>query len=148
INNINMRNTNFNYAYARNARAVTAVSRNSFVNGQMIHGSAVRVNEAALRGAQVTNRVGFEPTRASFNGAAGARRRSCTPPARVMNRSVMARTAPAAAASRMPVRTMDSRSLSAARTGAKAGVNGSVNRANPGFAGRAANNSPSTNYRP
>jgi FecR protein len=126
ITNVNILNNsnhnNFNYAYAHNVRAVTAASRNAFVNGQAINRGSTHLTEASLRGAQVTNRADFSPTRSSFTGAAGARGHVSTPPSSVMNRSVMARTAPAAGASHIPVRTMDTRSLSAGRIG-----NGAVN---------------------
>jgi hypothetical protein len=55
----------------------------------------------------------------------------------VTNRSVMARTAPAPAASHMPVRTMDTRGLSAGHAGNGA-ANGGTNRGgnNGGFGAR------------
>jgi hypothetical protein len=114
LNNFN--HNNFNYRYAHEARAVTAASRNAFVNGQAINRGAAHLTDASLRGARVTNGASFTPTKASFTGAANARGRVSTPPSSVMNRSVMARTAPAAAASHIPVRTMNTRSLSAGRT--------------------------------
>ena len=72
-NFLNNRGGNFNYAYAHNVRAVTIASRNNFVNGQAINRGAFRMNEAALRGAQVSNRAGLSPTRQSYFGAAGTR---------------------------------------------------------------------------
>jgi hypothetical protein len=128
INNINIRNTtihnvnvlnggahNFNYAYAHNTRAVTATSRNAFVGGQAINRGAAHVTEAGLRGAEVSNRTSFAPTRQSAFGAANTTARA-TPPASVQNRSVVARTAPAAAAGHMPVRTVNTSNLSPGRT--------------------------------
>src|SRR5579864_4449822 len=119
INNVNILNNsthnNFKYAYANNVRAVTAASRNTFVNGQAVNRGSMHLRQASLRGAQVTNGASFSPTKASFTGAAGARGHVSTPPSSVMNRSVMARTAPAAAASHIPVRTMSSQVLSAGR---------------------------------
>src|SRR5216684_1674358 len=145
INNVNILNNSnanhFNFRYAHDARAVTAASRNTFVNGQAINRGSAHLTQASLRGAQVTNRVSFTPTKASFTGAANARGRVSTPPSSVMNRSVMARTAPAAAASHIPVRTMNTRSLSAGRTGNTPASTG-ANR--PGaFGGR--NNAGSNN---
>ena len=163
ITNVNMLNSNhnnFNYAYAHNVRAVTAASRNAFVNGQAIKGSSMRVTEASLRGAQVSNGASFTPNKASFTGAANAHGRVATPPSSVSNRSVVARTAPGAAASHMPVRTMNSQGLSAGRGGnspANAGGNRTGNSsgmsarqgqlsnnrppsANGGFGGRASAN--------
>jgi hypothetical protein len=121
INNINSFNNsnhnNFNYRYAHNASAVTAASRNTFVNGQAVNRGSMHLTEASLRGARVTNGASFTPTRSSFTGAANARGRVSTPPSSVMNRSVMARAAPAAGASHLPVRTMNNRGLSAGRAG-------------------------------
>jgi hypothetical protein len=150
VNVLNVHNNNYNYAYAHNVRAVTAASRNAFVNGQAINRGSMRVNEASLRGAQVTNGAGVTPTRSSFTGAANVRGRVSTPPSSVNNRAVMARTAPAAAASHMPVRTMDTRGLSAGRAGNGA-ANGGVNRGgnNAGFGARnGAGTSVSPNNRP
>src|SRR6266849_1494122 len=124
LNNFN--HNNFNYRYAHEARAVTAPSRNAFVNGQAINRGAAHLTDASLRGARVSNGASFTPTKASFTGAANARGRVSTPPSSVMNRSVVARTAPGAAASHIPVRTMNTRGLSVGRTGnspANAGAN-------------------------
>ena len=130
VNNIGNRNFRGNYAYARNPNAVTATSHNAFVNGQLVNRGSARVTAASLRGAQVSNRVGgLTPTRASYVGAVNARGRVSTPPASVQNRAVMARTAPAAGASHMPVRTI-SPSVGANRgfnNNRAVGNNGAVN---------------------
>jgi len=127
VNRINVRNTyirnvnvirgggNFNYAYAHNTRAVTATSRSGFTGGQAVNRGSAHINEASLRGAQVSNRVGFSPTRQSSFGAANARGNVSRPPSSVENRSVMARTAPGAGASHLPVHTMNTNGLSAGR---------------------------------
>src|SRR5580704_12133809 len=118
VNNINIHNTvihnttvlnsrNFNnYAYARNTSAVTAASRNQFVGGQSINRGAYHVTAASLRGAEVMNHNSFTPTRASSFGATHMNARA-VPPAGVQDRSVMARTATAAAASHQPVQRMN-----------------------------------------
>ena len=145
LNNSNM--NRFNFRFAHEAGAVTAASRNTFVNGQAINRGAAHLSEASLRGARVTNGASFTPTKASFTGAANARGRVSTPPSSVMNRSVMARTAPAAAASHIPVRTMNTRGLSAGRS-SNAPANTPANR--PGaFGGRnnAASNTPAMSAR-
>ena len=115
--NINYRNTvlrntavlnsrgAFNYAYAHNVNAVTAASRNSFVGGQAIHRGAYPMTEANLRGAEVSNRANFSPTRQSYMGAAATRGNVARPSASTENRFVVARTAPGAAASHMNVHT-------------------------------------------
>jgi hypothetical protein len=148
VNTLNNSNgNNFNYRYAHESRAVTAASRNAFVNGQAVNRGSMRVTQASLRGAQVTNRADFTPTRSSYTGAANARGRVSTPPSSVANRSVVARTAPAAAASHLPVRTMNTQGLSAGRSG-NSPANISANR--PGaFSGRnnAGSNASATSQR-
>ena len=104
-------NGNFNYRYAHNTNAVTAASHSAFVNGQAINRGATHLSAAALRGASVTNRIDASPTRASYLGASNSHGRVATPSASVQNRSVMARTAPAAAASHLPARTMNNSTL-------------------------------------
>jgi len=126
VNNINVRNNN--YAYAHNPAAVTATTRAGFVNGQAVNRGSTRVTAASLRGAQVTNHLNMTPTRASYTGAASVRGgRVATPPAAVQNRAVIARTAPAAAATRMPVRTLGTSGYSAGRNNTNAGNRGAGN---------------------
>jgi FecR protein len=141
VNGLNSANRNFNYRYAHESNAVTAASRNTFVNGQAVNRGSMRVTQASLRGAQVTNRADFTPTRSSYTGAANARGRVSTPPASVANRSVVARTAPAAAASHIPVRTMNTQGLTVGGRG-NASANASANRPSA-FGGR--NNAGSNN---
>jgi hypothetical protein len=94
---------------------VTAASRSAFTGGQAINRSAAHIDEASLRSAQVTNRVGVSPTRQSALGAANARGNVSRPPSSVENRSVMARTTPGAGASNIPVHTMSTNGLSSGR---------------------------------
>jgi hypothetical protein len=125
VTNINIRNTtirnvnaihgsgNFNYAYAHNTRAVTAASRSTFVNGQRVNRGAANISGESLKGAEVSNRASFSPSRQSYLGAARNGGHVATPPASVQNRSVMARTAPASGASHLPAHTMNSGGLTA-----------------------------------
>jgi hypothetical protein len=117
IHNVNTfhSNGNFNYAYAHNTHAVTAASRSAFTGGQAINRGAAHIDEASLRSAQVTNKAGFSPTRQSALGAANARGNVSRPPSSVENRSVMARTTPAAGASHTPVHPINTNGLSAGR---------------------------------
>src|SRR4029077_4590577 len=131
INNINIRNTtinntnilnstnvhNINSVNAHNPAAVTVASRNAFVNGQAINRGATHVTAASLKGAQVSNRASFSPTKQRFMGAANDMARVSTPPSAVQNRAVMARTTPAAGASHLPVHTINSKALVADRAG-------------------------------
>src|SRR5579864_5517080 len=136
INSLNNSRNNFNYRFAHNASAVTAASRNAFVNGQAINRGSMHLTDAALRGARVSNGASFAPTKASFTGAANARGRVSTPPASVANRSVVARTTPAAGAAHIPVRTMNTQSASRGKSG-----NASANIR----AGRETNNNSANN---
>jgi hypothetical protein len=119
IRNVNVVHStnNFNYAYAHNTRAVTATSRSGFAGGQAVNRGAAHINEASLRGAQVTNNVGVSPSRQSAFGAANTRGNVSRPPSSVENRSVMARTSPGAGASHIPVHTMNTNGLAAGRPG-------------------------------
>jgi len=137
---VNNRGGSFNYAYAHNTRAVTVASRNNFVNGQAINRGAFHVNDAALRGARVTNRTGFTPTRQSFAGLAASRGNIARPPSAIQNRSVMARTAPASGAAHLPVRNFGGANNQAGREG----INGNVGSRGPGM-GRAAETGAAAN---
>jgi hypothetical protein len=150
VNNMNIRNTNQNYAYAHNAAAVTTTTRAGFVNGQAVNRGANRVTAASLRGAQVTNHLNMTPTRASYTGAASVRGgRVATPPASVQNRAVIARTTPAAAASHMAVRTVGNSGFSAGRNNANGAYGGNRSVPNNSTQSRANtynNNRPNANY--
>ncbi len=105
INNTNITNiynnysngrpiNNANYAYRTNAAAVTAVSRETFVGGRAVNTGRVQVDQNNLRNAQVVSRIGITPTQASFGG--GTARARAVPAASVLDRQVIARTAPPA----------------------------------------------------
>ncbi len=113
VRNINIHNTvirnttvinnrNFNYSYAHNTRAVTAASRNTFVNGERVNRGAAHITEASLRNTHITNGAGFSPTRSSFTGASRTGN-VARPSASVQNRAVVARNTPAPGASHAPV---------------------------------------------
>ncbi len=136
IRNVNVNNFRSfnNYRYAHNANAVTTASHNAFVNGEHINGSTNRVSEASLRNARVTNNFNASPNRSSYLGASASHGRVATPSANVENRSVMARTTPAASASHLPVHSMNSANLrpgnSSAMTAARSTGNTSGMNAN------------------
>jgi FecR protein len=123
IRNVNVVHStnNFNYSYAHNTHAVTATSRSGFTGGQAVNRGAAHINEASLRGAQVTNNLRVSPTKQSTFGAANARGNVSRPPSSVENRSVMARTSPGAGASHIPVRTMNTNGLTAGHPGTTSG---------------------------
>lgn len=128
IRNVNVVHStnNFNYAYSHNTHAVTATSRSGFTGGQAVNRGAAHINEASLRGAQVTNNAGVSPSRQSAFGAANARGNVSRPPSSVENRSVMTRTSPGAGASHIPVRTMNTNGLTTGHSG-NAGTTGRQN---------------------
>ena len=57
------------YTYANNAAAVTAVSRETFVNARPVAGASVRVSTEQLQTARVTEVKPFAPTRSSYVSA-------------------------------------------------------------------------------
>ncbi len=131
--NANIRN--FNYVNARNVHAVTVANHDTFVRGQRINRGEFHVTQASLRGAQVTNSVGLRPTQHSSLGDSNIRSHAPRPSAAVQNRAVFARTAPAAGASNLRVRTMDNGKLTQGRAG-NPSASGSLNRpANGGAMG-------------
>jgi hypothetical protein len=151
IRNVNvLNNRNFNFVNAHNLRAVTTTSRNNFMNGGRINRGGQHLTEAGLRGARVTNSVGIHPTQHSSLGASNFNGHVARPSNAIQNRSVMARTAPARAASHESVRTMNG-AMSAGRfggaqVGGAARVNGGVDsaaRAN----GQAGNSAAHNNMR-
>ena len=110
-NAYNRTNNNYNYRYSHETHAVTVASHSAFANGQAINRNNMRVNESMLRGAHVTNGVNATPTHASYVGATNMHGRVATPSNNIQNRAVVARTAPATAASHMPVHTMNASTL-------------------------------------
>ncbi len=106
INNVNITNvynnyaagqpiTGVNYAYQNTLAAVTAVPRAAFIGAQPIAAARVRVDANNLRTAQVVSRIGIAPVAASFGaGAANVGGSRVAPPAALLNRQVIARTAP------------------------------------------------------
>jgi hypothetical protein len=108
---------NFNYRYARNTNAVTTASHNAFVNGERINRSSTHLSASSLRNARVAGGINASPNRSSFLGTSNTHGRVATPSSSVQNRGVVARSSPAAAASHMPVRTMNSGAFSANRAG-------------------------------
>jgi hypothetical protein len=150
VNNINI--VNNNYAYAHNPAAVTATSRSNFVSGQVVNRGSAHLTAASLRGAQVTNHLALTPTKASYTGAANARGRVVTPPASVQNRAVIVRTAPAAGAAHIPVRTVapttvvGRNSTYAANRGGRPTANATTNTVSPQSRANTYNSRPSTTY--
>ncbi len=83
-----------NYMWRNNSAAMTAVSRETFVGSRPVLAGRINVNAAQWNKAPVASRLGIAPTQASFV-AADVRRASAVPQAAVLDRRVIARTAPA-----------------------------------------------------
>ena len=97
INN-NSNNTNINnirYVNRNVNGAVMAVPQHSFASAQPVAQSALRVNQQQLRAMPVTARAAVPPARASvFGSHANTAGRVAAPPQAVVNRPVIAKTAP------------------------------------------------------
>jgi hypothetical protein len=89
-------NTNVvnNYTYARNQVAVTAVSRDTFVNARPVAGATVRVSAEQIQGARVVDNAPLAPTRASYVSAT-AKVSNARPAVAFSQRPVVARLTPA-----------------------------------------------------
>jgi hypothetical protein len=96
VNNVYVNRTTVvnNYTYAHNTVAVTAVSRETFVNGQAVGRASVRVSADEIDHPRVMDSARLEPTqRSAFGSAASAR---ALPPAALANRPVVTRMTPSA----------------------------------------------------
>jgi len=83
-----------NYTYARNERAVTAVSRDTFVNARPVSTAIVRVTPQQIQGARVVESAPIAPTRGSYV-ASNARVATAKPATPFEQRPVVARLNPA-----------------------------------------------------
>jgi hypothetical protein len=111
VNNVNITNTRVNVTQVTNvynvynsngpqrityvnqrSTAVTVVSRDTFVNARAVNRNVVRVDEREISQARVEHRVDVQPQRASIQGA--GRPVQMRPPARVIERQVVATRAP------------------------------------------------------
>jgi len=108
-----------NYTYARNAAAVTAVSRDTFVNARPVAAAAVRVTPQQIQNVRPIDTAPIAPTRTSYV-AANAKVATARPSVPFAQRPIVARLNPAAS---RPVYTNDSREFnspeSATRTGSQ-----------------------------
>jgi hypothetical protein len=83
-----------NYTYARNQVAVTAVSRDTFVNARPVAGATVRVSAEQIQSARVVDSAPLAPTRASYVSAT-AKVSNARPKVAFSQRPVVARLTPA-----------------------------------------------------
>ena len=83
-----------NYTYARNERAVTAVSRETFVNARPVSGGTIRVSARQIQGARAVETSPMAPTRTSYVSST-AKVSNNRPSVPFAQRSVVARINPA-----------------------------------------------------
>jgi hypothetical protein len=97
VNNVYVNRTTIvnNYTYAHNTVAVTAVSRETFVNGAPVSRAALRVNAEDMNHPRVMDAHLAPGPRSSFGPAPAAR---ALPPAALANRPVVTRMAPSPSA--------------------------------------------------
>ncbi len=95
-----------NYTYARNERAVTAVTRDTFVNARPVSKAVVHVTAAQLQAARPIDTAPIAPTRASYVSAT-ARVATAKPETPFEQRPVVARLNPAVSR-RAPMYTNES----------------------------------------
>lgn len=84
--------TTITYVNKRNPRAVTVVSRDTFINARPVERNVVRVDTSRFASAPVRRDVGFQPARTSVVGASGPAK--FHPPAKVVDRRVVATRVP------------------------------------------------------
>ncbi len=111
VNNYNRTTmvNNLHYTYATNEHAVTAVSRETFVNARPVNTESVRLNAEQINTARVVENGPLTPTRASYVSAT-ARVSTARPAVPITQRPVVAKLPPPANRNvRTPVYTNDSR---------------------------------------
>jgi hypothetical protein len=90
-NNVNVRNVT--YMHQNNVTAITAVSRDTFVNARQVGVATVRVSAQQLQGPEVQRGVSVSPERKSVIGAGVPA--TVRPPNGAMSRQVIAKEPPA-----------------------------------------------------
>ena len=113
---INRDYTRLNYTYANNERALTVVSRNTFVNARPVDRDNLHINADQIRGARVVDTAPLAPTRSSYVSAT-ARVSNARPSFSFAQRPVVAKLNPAVETQRRtPQFTNDSREFNQPRT--------------------------------
>ena len=92
---VNRDYTRVNYTYADNHRAVTVVSRETFVGARPVGHEAVHINESQFKNVHVVSRTSIEPTHTSYVGA-NAKIVTARPDVPFSQRPVVARLTPRA----------------------------------------------------
>jgi len=123
-----------NYTYQRNTAAVTAVSRDTFVNARPVRSATIRVSAEEIQRPQVAqNAPALAPSRVSVVGPSAAA--SHTPPPALANRKLVTKMPPAPAATpigRPRPSVNPALERANARINAGASGNANTNAARPG----------------
>jgi hypothetical protein len=110
-NNRNVAVNNVHYTYENNSRAVTAVSKETFINARPVQASAVRVSDEDIKNVRVVENAPMAPTRASYISST-ARVTTAKPSVPLAQRPVVARLTPATPVNRRtPQYTNDSKTF-------------------------------------
>jgi hypothetical protein len=96
---INHDTTHVQYTYAGNAHAVTAVTRDTFVNARPVAKESVHINDTQIKDVRVVSNAAISPTRGSYISAT-AKVSSARPAVPFANRPVVANLTP-----RVPIQT-------------------------------------------
>ncbi|HKV04904.1 MAG TPA: proline-rich domain-containing protein [Candidatus Acidoferrales bacterium] len=126
------------YTYERNEAAVTAVSKETFVNARSVSRASVRVTADQMNHARVVDSAPVVPTRTSFVSAT-AKISTATPKVPFAQRPVVARLNPAVSRP-APVVTNDSRGFNRQQTNQQQAARGDNTVQPPTF--RGGNNNP------
>jgi hypothetical protein len=109
IVNRNVTVNNVHYTYENNTRAITAVSKETFVNARPVQASAVHISDEQIKSVRVVESAPMAPTRASYVSAT-ARVTTAKPSVPLAQRPVVARLTPATPVNRrVPRYTNDSK---------------------------------------
>jgi hypothetical protein len=119
-----------NYTYARNERAVTAVSRDTFVNARPVSAAAVHVSAQQIQSARVVESAPIAPTRTSYVSST-ARVATAKPATPFEQRPVVARLNPAVSRP-APVYTNESREFNRQPAGQQPNRGVTTNQPNQG----------------
>lgn len=108
-NNRNGAVNNVHYTYENNTRAITAVSKETFVGARPVQASSVRITDEQIKNVRVVENAPLAPTRASYVSST-AKVTTAKPSVPLSQRPVVARLAPATPVNRRtPQYTNESR---------------------------------------
>ena len=152
----NTENTNIRYSNKNVRGAVTAVSQTTFVSAHHVGKGAVVVNPQEITSAPVHRRAEVAPTRNSVLGpSAGSGNRAAQPPAKVVNRTIVAKTPPPpppvpferqqAKLAAQPGQPLAGNEIETLRPGNSSAARSRVQQAPPGRAATADSNLPPAN---